>query len=90
MIPKPAIVFILNGSAGEFYKRKKELSVKELGRQIAAYYKLSLQMKNSYLIDANQDVSKVSKDITYLLHGVKAEKTALAMGNSLDEFYIPK
>jgi|SRR3954449_2631146 hypothetical protein len=44
--------------------RKKELSVKETGRQLAAYWKLAEALPNGVLIDANKPYSKLSKLLT--------------------------
>lgn len=89
MIPKPSIVFILNGTAEVFYSRKQELQIEELERQLVSYHKLSLRLKNSCLIDANQELDKVAQDITSFILGKKAEQTAKAMGNKLNDSYLP-
>ena len=67
IVPKPNIVFILNSSEDILYKRKQELSIDELKRQIHAYNSLSKKISKSILIDASQDLKVVVENVKFYL-----------------------
>lgn len=88
-IPKPDLIFILDGTPETLYARKQELPIKELKRQVVAYRKISKKYKNSILINVERPLSDVVLDITgqILLH--KAKRTSKSMNTNIDKNGIP-
>ena len=89
IIPKPQIVFVLNGTAEVFYNRKQELSIIELNRQIEKFKLLDKYIDNVIYINANNELNEVLIDIVSEILKMKAVQTAKAMKNILDENFIP-
>jgi len=89
LIPKPDLIFILDGNAQVFYERKKELTLEELERQIIEYRKLAASIRNTLLINAIKPIDKVSMSITNHILLYKAERTAKMMGNTLNDSGLP-
>jgi len=89
MIPNPELVFILNGDPEVLYRRKQELPINELRRQVVAYRNVVHKVKNAVLINVNQGLDDVACDITYNILYNKALKTAHAMGISINENGVP-
>lgn len=89
MIPKPDITFILIGDAKILYKRKQELSIDELARQLQSFKEIKGRIKNSEFVDANASIDNVVNTVTkqILLH--KAQLTAKAMNMTIDSKGIP-
>ncbi len=56
--PEPDLWIILNVSSSIAEKRKKELSKKELKRQIKEYIKFAKMKKNSIILNTNENNSK--------------------------------
>ena len=79
MIPKPDMVFVLDGSPEVLYERKKELPIEELRRQCFVFHQLAQKEKNFYLIDVNRDLDAIVDDITRSILEEVAEKTARIM-----------
>lgn len=79
MIPKPDMVFVLDGSPEVLYERKKELPIEELRKQCSVFHKLAQKEKNFYLIDVNRDVDVIVDDITRTILKETARKTARIM-----------
>ena len=59
VIPKPDLVVLLDAPAEIIEKRKKELSVKEIARQLRAYRKLVEALPNGVIVDANKPFVQV-------------------------------
>ncbi len=89
MIPNPHIVFVLTGDAETIYLRKKEISLEETKRQIAAYEKISSYVRNVRFVNVDRDIKVITEDITTQVLLEKARQTAKAMGNVIDENGIP-
>ncbi len=89
MIPNPELVFVLTGDAEVIYQRKKEISLEETRRQIAAYEKICCSVRNVCLIDVNRDIDTVTEDITTQILRLKARDTAKVMGIIIDENGVP-
>jgi thymidylate kinase len=66
-IPKPDIYFYLDAPAEVIYGRKKELTIEEINKQRKKYKTLIKNKKSGYLINANQEPSKVISDIEKIL-----------------------
>lgn len=64
LIPKPDLIFILNGSADCLYERKQELTKEELRRQIKEYKKIAGKYSNAYLINVERDIESIVKEVT--------------------------
>lgn len=79
MIPKPDMVFVLDGSAECLYARKQELPIEELRKQREAYYRVSQKGKNFYLINVERDVDAIVDEITENILARAAEKTKKIM-----------
>ena len=79
MIPKPDMVFVLDGSAECLYARKQELTIEELRKQREAYYRVSQKGKNFYLINVERDIDAIVDEITEKILARAAEKTKRIM-----------
>lgn len=62
MVQKPQIVFVLNAPAEVIYKRKQELTIDEIERQLKEFEKLKSMGDNFFMIDANQSPEKMVQD----------------------------
>ena len=65
-IPRPKLYFILTAKADIIYKRKQEVSLAELNRQILLYRNLG-DGKRYFNIDVNRTPEKIVKEITNIL-----------------------
>ena len=65
-IPKPELYFILTADANIIHQRKKEVTYKELERQISAYKSLTDQ-KRYFHINVNRIPEDITKEIIHLL-----------------------
>lgn len=88
-IPKPNIVFVLEGDAKNLYQRKQELSIKEIERQLMEYHKIALKYHNAIIVDVDKPLEEVTSFITREILLRKAKRTAVSMRNSLDKYGIP-
>lgn len=79
MIPKPDMVFVLDGSPEVLYERKKELPIEELSRQCSVFRQLAQKEKNFHLVDVNRDLDAIVDDITRTILKETARKTARIM-----------
>lgn len=76
MIPDVDLIFILDAPADVLYRRKQELTVDELNRQIYEYKKISKLKKQSYIIDVDRPIEDVVKCITSKILKHKAVLTS--------------
>jgi thymidylate kinase len=83
------MIFILDAEPVILFKRKKELALDELNRQVIKYRKIGQTYKNSYIIDATQSIDKVTEDVTKQILLYKAKQTGRLMGLKLDENGMP-
>ena len=79
MIPKPDMVFILDGSAECLYARKQELPLDELRRQREAYFNISKKGKGFYLINVERAIDPIVDEITTAILAKAEEKTKRIM-----------
>lgn len=63
LMPKPNLVILLNARAEVLYARKPEVEIEELKRIVARYQKYVSSLKNGLVIDAEQSVEDVVKDV---------------------------
>ena len=64
MIPKPDMVFVLDGNPEVLYERKKELPISELEKQCSVFHQLAQNRKRFYAINVNRDVDTIVDEIT--------------------------
>lgn len=64
MIPKPDMVFVLDGNPEVLYERKKELPISELEKQCSVFHQLAQNRKNFYAINVNRDVDTIVDEVT--------------------------
>lgn len=62
LIPKPDIVFVLTASPEIIYRRKQEVKIDELIRQIKAYNSLA-NKKDYHIIDVNRSPIKITYEV---------------------------
>lgn len=79
MIPKPDMVFVLDGPPEVLYARKKELSIDELRRQCSVFRQLAINRKHFHLVDVNRDMDSIVDDITERILKENEQKTAKIM-----------
>lgn len=79
MIPKPDMVFVLDGSPEVLYERKKELPIEELSRQCSVFCQLAQKEKNFHLVDVDRELDAIVDDITRTILEETARKTARLM-----------
>ena len=79
MIPKPDMVFVLDGSPEVLFERKKELPIDELSRQCSVFRQLAQREKNFHLVDVNRDLDTIVDDITRTILDEAARKTTQIM-----------
>ena len=88
-IPKPDIIFILDGTPEILYKRKKELPLDEISRQITEYRKIAQRYPNTVIINVDNPLNEVVKDVTHQILLRKAQRTAKTMNICLDTNGLP-
>ena len=88
-IPTPDIIFILDGTPDILYKRKKELPLEEISRQVVEYRKIAQRYKNAVIINVDKPLDEVVKEVTRHILLKKAQRTALAMNIRLDANGLP-
>lgn len=89
-IPRPDVIFILEGTPEVLFNRKKELSVEEISRQIKEYRKIAGMYDNAVIIDVNKPLDNVTLQITREILQRKAQQTAMVMKNKLNVNGIPE
>ncbi len=75
-IPKPDIWILLDAPADIIQARKSEVTLQETVRQLEVYKKLFSTLKNSYIINANQDPEKVIYDTEKVILDFLTERTS--------------
>lgn len=84
MIPKPDLIFVLDGPAEILYERKRELPIEEIQRQTQEYRKIAKNLKNAKLIDVNRPLESIVDEITSTVLLYKAKQVARAMNLTVD------
>lgn len=79
MIPKPDMVFVLDGNPEVLYERKKELPISELEKQCSVFRQLAQNRKHFYAINVNRDVDTIVDEITETILREMVRRTARIM-----------
>lgn len=74
LIPKPGITFLLMGDAVRLYERKREISVGEIQRQLDSMLANRSRFANAVVIDVNQGIDCVTRDVTDEIKRASEEK----------------
>ncbi len=88
-IPRPDVIFILEGTPRVLFERKKELPIDELKRQVKAYHAISKRYNNAIVIDVDKPLEYVVMQVTHEILLRKALRTAKGMKIKLDDTGIP-
>lgn len=67
VIPKPDLIVFLNAPAETIYKRKRELPVEEIARQLADYRKIVAALPNGAILDTNRPLADVVDALNRLI-----------------------
>lgn len=62
--PKPDIAVVLYSNATTIYERKKELSLKEIERQLKIYKDIADRYQNFYTVDTNKPIDEIVGDLS--------------------------
>lgn len=62
LVPQPRIVFVLLTDADIIYKRKQELSIVEINRQLGEFRKLAASHKRFVILDASRTPEELVRD----------------------------
>lgn len=65
--PKPRIIFILSADADIIYKRKQELILEEIERQLSEYKKISKNNKKIHVMNAEKSLDILSDEVVKIL-----------------------
>lgn len=79
MIPKPDMVFVLDGNPEVLYERKKELPISELEKQCSVFHQLAQNRKNFYAINVNRNVDTIVDEVTETILREMARRTSRIM-----------
>ena len=63
VIPRPNVVILLDAPAEVLFSRKQEVSFEEVVRQRDAYFKEVRSVRNGVVINADQEVVEVVKEV---------------------------
>lgn len=88
-IPRPDVIFILEGTPQVLFERKKELPIDELKRQMKAYHAISKRYNNAVVINVDKPLEGVVIQVTHEILLRKALRTAKGMKIKLDTTGIP-
>lgn len=61
--PRPNKTFLLMADPKVIFKRKKDLTLPEIERQLSTYHEIASSYKEIEIIDSNQDKENVQKDV---------------------------
>ena len=79
MVPKPDMVFVLDGNPEVLYERKKELPISELEKQCSVFHQLAQNRKNFYAINVNRNVDTIVDEVTETILREMARRTSRIM-----------
>jgi len=75
IIPKPDMIVYLHNTPEELYKRKQELTLQELKRQVNEYQKMWSKLPNAHQINTNKPIDEIVSEIVSLILEKKATQT---------------
>jgi thymidylate kinase len=67
LVPRPALIFILDAPAEVIQSRKREVSIDESRRQRQAYLDLGASLGSAHVIDASRPLEKVVGDVVSIV-----------------------
>ena len=82
LIPKPDMIFILDGSPKYLYERKKELTIAELEQQCRKYRAIPNTIKSAILINVERDIDEIVDEITTRIIAESERRTKKLMKNT--------
>ncbi len=85
IIPKPDITIYLDNESEELYKRKQELPIAELKRQVEAWREFIPHLPNARIIATDKPLDAVVHDVTRTVLGRRAEMTRKMLRVDPDE-----
>lgn len=88
-IPKPDVIFVLEGTPKVLFDRKKELPLEELERQVKAYHNIAVKYNDAVIIDVDKPLDNVVNQVTHEILFRKAQRTAKGMKIKLDKNGLP-
>lgn len=77
LIPKPDMIIYLDAEPEELSRRKEELPLKELQRQVGAFRKVIKGLPRAHIVRTDRPLADVVKEIAYLILSAKAAQTNL-------------
>jgi thymidylate kinase len=87
MIPKPDVTVYLDNKPEEIYKRKQELNIEELQRQVNTWREFIQFLPNAHIITTDKPLENVVNDVTKLVFERRAELTRKILKIEPDESY---
>jgi thymidylate kinase len=75
LIPSTDLTIYLDAEPEDLLKRKQELSLKELKRQVKEFRKIVPKLPNSFLIRTDRPIEDIVREVSYLILHKKAEQT---------------
>lgn len=81
IIPSPDITIYLDAEPEELIRRKQELPLREVQRQIYEFRKIILTIPNSYSITTNKPVEDIVQYISFLILEKKSRQTKKVIKN---------
>lgn len=88
-IPKPDVIFVLEGTPKVLFDRKKELPLEEIERQVKAYHNIAVKYNNAVIVDVDTPLDNVVNQVTHEILFRKAQRTAKGMKVNLDKNGLP-
>lgn len=85
LIPKPDLTIYLDNEPEELYKRKQELPVEDLRRQVNAWRKFIPSLPNARIVTTDKPLEDVVNDVTRLVLERRAEMTRKMLKIDPDE-----
>ena len=81
LIPSADLTIYLDAEPDDLLKRKQELSLKELKRQVKEFRKIVPKLPNSFLIRTDRPIEDIVREVSYLILHKKAEQTKKILKN---------
>ncbi len=91
LIPKPDLTIYLDNKPEELYKRKQELRINELDRQVCAWREFIPTLPNARIVTTDKPLDDVANEVTRLVLARRAEMTRKMLNVDPDaSFYLWK
>ena len=82
LVPRPDLIFNLRADPGELMRRKPEISLNELERQLNAYSSLLSCSSNAHEINVGQPIDDVIRDVTVIILDFMTQRETKRRENS--------